>query len=483
MRYRWYYIEVFRDAKDRFEKQKAAGAEIPQQSLLEGAFAYLDQRHSLGEEEQYDQDQTWRHRMESGCGDSDLCTDLYWVFTFCSMMSDLGVYLGGMVQGNAEGFKRGLNKVMEPFDGRLSYGEQAAYRLDVICYVVMTINDQVECSEEARQEIADILGKYWSALNQQIEENGKIARISRYVENNKECLNDASMLTERVLAQDNGPEEDDEPEMPVKTTTGTSDFQGSRTRKPSGKATEEAEKWNEQEADDQDGSDYDEDDYEESDDQDSRNSNRAAASEQSRGKSRGFGRKIVGVVIALVVIGFAAIGIKSIAGNLMAGIGGSSFELASDENAALSGLEHLTGGTLTVSSQLTGKSGTVYGAAFLSDGDTSTPWEEGVEGDGIGEQITYEPEAGTKIQAIRIYPGNGRSDKAFQENNRPKTMTLEIDGKKQTLDFDDAGHFYTFSSKKPVTAKKVKLIIDSVYQGSKWQDTCISEVEFYGTRQ
>ena len=48
--------------------------------------------------------------------------------------------------------------------------------------------------------------------------------------------------------------------------------------------------------------------------------------------------------------------------------------------------------------------------------------------------------------------------------------------------FDDAGHFYTFSSKKPVTAKQVKLIIDSVYQGSKWQDTCISEVEFYGTR-
>ena len=56
MKYRWYYIEVFRDAKERFEKQKTAGAEIPQQSLLEGAFEYLDQRHSLGEEEQYDQD-------------------------------------------------------------------------------------------------------------------------------------------------------------------------------------------------------------------------------------------------------------------------------------------------------------------------------------------------------------------------------------------------------------------------------------------
>lgn len=480
MKYRWYYIEVFRDAKERFEKQKTAGAEIPQQSLLEGAFEYLDQRHSLGEEEQYDQDQTWRHRMESGCGDSDLCTDLYWVLTFCSMMSDLGVYLDGMVQGNAEGFKRGLNKVMEPFDGRLSYGEQAAYRLDVICYVVMTMNDHMDCSEEACQRIADILGKLWSALVQQIEENGKIARISRYVENNQECLRDSTLLTERVLAQDNGPEEGEEPEMPVKTTAETSDFQGSRSRKPSGKAAEEPEEWDESEADDQDG--LEEDDYDEPDDQDRRSSKRAAST-QGHGRSHGSGKKIAGVVIALVVIGFAAIGIKSIAGNLVAGIGGSSFELASDENAALSGLEHLTGGTLAVSSQLTGKSGTVYGAAFLSDGDTSTPWEEGVEGDGIGEQITYEPEAGTKIQAIRIYPGNGRSDSAFQENNRPKTMTLEIDGKKQTLDFDDAGHFYTFSSKKPVAASEVKLIIDSVYQGSKWQDTCISEVEFYGTRQ
>ena len=49
MKYRWYYIEVFRDAKERFEKQKTAWAEIPQQTLLEGAFEYLDQRHSLGE--------------------------------------------------------------------------------------------------------------------------------------------------------------------------------------------------------------------------------------------------------------------------------------------------------------------------------------------------------------------------------------------------------------------------------------------------
>ena len=455
MKYRWYYIEVFRDAKERFEKQKTAGAEIPQQSLLEGAFEYLDQRHSLGEEEQYDQDQTWRHRMESGCGDSDLCTDLYWVLTFCSMMSDLGVYLDGMVQGNAEGFKRGLNKVMEPFDGRLSYGEQAAYRLDVICYVVMTMNDHMDCSEEACQRIADILGKLWIALDQQIEENGKIARISRYVENNQECLRDSTMLTERVLAQDNGPEEGEEPEMPVKAI-------------------------DEPEADDPDEAEEDHDD--EPDDQGSRRGNRAVMDTQSRGKSHGFGKKIAGIGIALVVIGLAAIGIKSIAGSLVAGIGGTSFELVSDETAALSGLEHLTGGTLSVSSQLTGKSGTVYGAAFLNDGDTSTPWEEGVEGDGIGEQITYEPESGTKLQVIRIYPGNGRSDKAFQENNRPKAITLEIDGKKQTLNFDDAGHFYTFSSKKPVTAKQVKLIIDSVYPGSKWQDTCISEVEFYGTR-
>ena len=455
MKYRWYYIEVFRDAKERFEKQKTAGAEIPQQSLLEGAFEYLDQRHSLGEEEQYDQDQTWRHRMESGCGDSDLCTDLYWVLTFCSMMSDLGVYLDGMIQGNAEGFKRGLNKVMEPFDGRLSYGEQAAYRLDVICYVVMTMNDHMDCSEEACQRIADILGKLWSALDQQIEDNGKIARISRYVENNQECLRDSTMLMERVLAQDNGPEEGEEPEMPVKAVA-------------------------EPEADDPDEAAEDHDD--EPDDQDSRRGDRAVMDTHSRGKSHGFGKKIAGIGIALVVIGLAAIGIKSIAGSLVAGIGGTSFELDSDETAALSGLEHLTGGALSVSSQLTGKSGTVYGAAFLNDGDTSTPWEEGVEGDGIGEQITYEPEAGTKLQVIRIYPGNGRSDKAFQENNRPKTITLEIDGKKQILNFDDAGHFYTFSSKKPVTAKQVKLIIDSVYQGSKWQDTCISEVEFYGTR-
>ena len=90
------------------------------------------------------------------------------------------------------------------------------------------------------------------------------------------------MLMERVLAQDNGPEEGEEPEMPVKAVA-------------------------EPEADDPDEAEEDHDD--EPDDQGSRRGNRAVMDTRSRGKSHGSGKNFAGIGIARVVIGFAAIGL------------------------------------------------------------------------------------------------------------------------------------------------------------------------------
>lgn len=429
MKYDWYYTEVFLDVNKKFEKKREAGEQIPQQRLLEGAFQYLDRRHEFGEDEQYDQDQMWKHRMESGCGDSELCTDLYWVFTFCSMMSDLSVYLDGMVQGNGEMFRRGLNKVLEPFDGRLSYAEQAAYRLDGICYVVMTINEQMECPDRVCREIAGILEEQWTTLSRQLLENGRTARLNRYAQVNRECLEDSALLAERMIEKNNGQDESEDAEGEDEEDGLMPEKQGPKPRRKA-KAVKRA----------------------------------------------------AGMICLAAAMGVLFLVLRTPLKNMAANLEPAKFERVSDETGILNSLEHLTGGTLEVSSQLTGKSGTVYGASYLMDGDTKTPWQEGVEGDGIGEKITYQPEEGAAVCVIRIYPGNGRSESAFQENNRPETMTLSMDGKEQILKLDDAGQFYTFSSKKPVKAKEITLTIDSVYKGSKWQDTCISELEFYGTK-
>ncbi len=104
------------------------------------------------------------------------------------------------------------------------------------------------------------------------------------------------------------------------------------------------------------------------------------------------------------------------------------------------------------------------------------PWVEGVDGNGIGEYVTVEfTEPVIELELI-----NGYSDiqnmKLYKENARVKTFKLEdLDNNiTTTVSFDDYVYFNQVILEKPTT--KVRLTIQEVYPGTKYQDTCFSSI-------
>jgi hypothetical protein len=157
----------------------------------------------------------------------------------------------------------------------------------------------------------------------------------------------------------------------------------------------------------------------------------------------------------------------------------------------------------------------------MFDKDYTTTWVEGKKGDGIGEAI-YKviPE---DCKTINIFNGYGKNQSLYEQNNRPKNIQLTClvginpDGavtethviyKTQqfpetymielTDTFGVQNYSFPFNHEQLMGFKKsviekyksefdikmgsvqiiLKLTIRDVYKGSKWDDTCISEMYF-----
>lgn len=107
------------------------------------------------------------------------------------------------------------------------------------------------------------------------------------------------------------------------------------------------------------------------------------------------------------------------------------------------------------------------------------PWVEGVEGPGIGEWVQVEPASPKKT----FYILNGFVDPyrphLYKMNSRVKdglAIGTTNTGKiiEQSVHFEDFAYFKTVVFPEPVAT--MRLVIQSVYPGSKWQDTAISAI-------
>ena len=111
------------------------------------------------------------------------------------------------------------------------------------------------------------------------------------------------------------------------------------------------------------------------------------------------------------------------------------------------------------------------------------PWVEGKKGDGIGETFEVEtsyPKGSGQGLPLDIRILNGYVDPLkphlFKENNRIKKALLETDtGIKKEVEFRDEVVFTQIIL--PDNVKHIKLTILEVYNGTKYQDTCITAVE------
>ncbi|HMK92290.1 MAG TPA: hypothetical protein VK576_04765 [Thermoleophilia bacterium] len=113
---------------------------------------------------------------------------------------------------------------------------------------------------------------------------------------------------------------------------------------------------------------------------------------------------------------------------------------------------------------------------WAGDGDLRTCWAEGVPGLGRGEWVQASFRRPRRLRELRIVTGNNAYTSAFTRFARPRTMTAVFsDGTTRLLRLADSATLQQFPV--DVTTSSVRLVIGSVYRGTDYPATCVSEVE------
>ncbi len=130
------------------------------------------------------------------------------------------------------------------------------------------------------------------------------------------------------------------------------------------------------------------------------------------------------------------------------------------------------------SSTLANQGNTNYNVSNLFDEDSSTCWCEGANEYGIGESITITFNETTELVNFVLSNGYQKSSDTYSNNGRVKVLEFTFDDGTETITIDDSKSAveYTFSDSH--ITDSVVITIKDVYEGSKYEDTCISELQF-----
>jgi hypothetical protein len=144
--------------------------------------------------------------------------------------------------------------------------------------------------------------------------------------------------------------------------------------------------------------------------------------------------------------------------------------------------------TTRASSQLPTDHGGQYQSWMATDGALETSWVEGIAGPGIGEWIQLTFPGTIEVHAIGMDVGYDRDAAVFNQNNRIKRVTLVFSsGEQVELGFADRQGMQVIPLVRApgpsIETTYVQVVIDEVFPGTKYDDTCLAEIEVWGTTQ
>ena len=116
----------------------------------------------------------------------------------------------------------------------------------------------------------------------------------------------------------------------------------------------------------------------------------------------------------------------------------------------------------------------------LFDGRDDSTWQEGVQGYGMGEFVSWNMDRKYNIKYIGFKLGNWVNDYYYYGNAKPKTITLTVGDFTGQVTFTNDRAVQWVELSNEVTADSMKLVINDVFPGTTWQDTCITEILVYG---
>lgn len=124
--------------------------------------------------------------------------------------------------------------------------------------------------------------------------------------------------------------------------------------------------------------------------------------------------------------------------------------------------------------------GTSNSPMLLFDGREDTNWQEGADGYGLYETISFSFDDFYKVKYIGFKLGNWKTDRYYVGNAKPKTMTLIFGDYVGQVTFTGERKVEWVEVNKAVNANSMNISIDDVYPGTQWEDTCITEIMVYG---
>ncbi len=124
--------------------------------------------------------------------------------------------------------------------------------------------------------------------------------------------------------------------------------------------------------------------------------------------------------------------------------------------------------------------GKTFHARNAVDGDTSTCWQEGAVGSGVGETLTLVFNGRYDVRQMAFVIGYTKSNGAFERNGRPSSINvLFSSGDEFVVWLDDMFSWQSVTLPYAVLACWVQFEIAGVYWGTTYDDTCISEIALY----
>ena len=156
----------------------------------------------------------------------------------------------------------------------------------------------------------------------------------------------------------------------------------------------------------------------------------------------------------------------------------NDLEEGENTNIPVISMDHVE--DVMASSELS-ESNMTHFAGRVLDGDPDTAWVEGAAGQGIGETLVLTFDGTYQVSGLRICAGYQKNDYVYYNNSRPETISVEFsDGSVENYslaDVYDQEQVVTFST--PKETSYIRIIINSVYPGTKYEDTCISEIKLF----